>query len=143
VSPTRSTSSPVDAWLPYDSRLKSLSLVVQAVLYVLAGRAHFTATEFYMKIMPPYLPWHRELVYLSGVAEIVLGLALLHPATRVPAAWGIMALLVAVFPANVHHLMADGAGTGVPTWALWARLPFQGVLLAWAYWHTHATSAMG
>lgn len=127
----------MDSWLPYPgSAAKSASLLAQAVLYVLAGRAHFTATDWYLKLMPPYLPWHRELVLLSGGIEIVLGLALLHPATRVPAAWGIMALLVAVFPANIHHLAANGAGTGVPTWALWARLPFQAVLLAWAYWHT-------
>ena len=116
--------------------LKSVSAVLQGLFYVLAGRAHFTNPDFYLKIMPPYLPWHRELVFLSGVAEVVLGLGMLFPATRVWAAWGIIALLVAVFPANVYHLQSGGAGMDIPTWALWLRLPFQGLFLAWAYWHT-------
>lgn len=116
--------------------LKTASALVQGIFYVLAGRAHFTNPDFYLKIMPPYLPWHRELVFWSGVAEVVLGLGMLVPATRVWAAWGIMALLVAVFPANVYHLTSGGAGMDIPAWALWLRLPFQGVFLAWAYWHT-------
>lgn len=122
--------------LPYDSKLKSLSLVVMAVLYVMAGRAHFTQPDFYLKIMPPYLPWHRQLVWLSGVIEVALGLLLLVPQTRVWAAWGIVALLVAVFPANVYHYTSGGAGMDIPGWVLLARLPFQGVLIAWAWWHT-------
>lgn len=116
--------------------LKTVSALLQGLLYVFAGRAHFTNPDFYLKIMPPYLPWHVELVYLSGVAEIVLGVGMLFPATRVYAAWGIIALLIAVFPANVYHLTSGGAGMDIPAWALWARLPFQLVFLAWAYWHT-------
>ena len=117
-------------------QLKTASLIAMALLYIAAGRAHFTSTDFYLKIMPPYLPWHLELVYLSGAIEIALGVGLLIPATRVAAAWGVIALLIAVFPANVYHLTSGGAGTGFPRWALWARLPFQAVLIAWAYWHT-------
>ena len=96
--------------------LKTVSAVVQGIFYLVAGRAHFTNPDFFLKIMPPYLPWHLELVYLSGVAEILLGLGMLFPA--------------------VYHLQSGGAGMDLPTWALWLRLPFQGVFIAWAYWHT-------
>ena len=90
--------------------------------------------------MPAYLPWHRALVLLSGAAEFVLGVMLLIPVYSRPAAWGLVALLVAVFPANIHMAMTSAAPTpampGVsPFWA-WARLPLQGLLLAWAYWYT-------
>ena len=73
-----------------------------AAFYIVAGVNHFRAPEFYVAIMPPYLPWHLELVYLSGVAEIVCGVGLLIPRTRVLAAWATIALLIAVFPANIH-----------------------------------------
>jgi uncharacterized membrane protein len=74
---------------------------VLAALFLVAGVGHFTSTEFFVKIMPPCPPFHRELVFLSGVLEIVLGLLLLNPKTTRLAAWGLMALLVAVFPANI------------------------------------------
>ncbi len=116
--------------------LKTLSVFLQGLFYIGTGQAHFTKTAFFLKIMPPYLPYPLELVYLSGVAEILLGLGLWIPATRPYAAWGIIALLFAVLPANVYMLTSGGAGMDFPTWALWLRLPFQGVLMALAYWHT-------
>jgi uncharacterized membrane protein len=106
---------------------------------VLAGVAHFVRTDVYLPMMPPYLPAHRELILLSGVAEVVLGLAVLVPQTRRLAAWGIILLLIAIFPANLHIAMHDvplfGATQGAGIWN-WVRLPFQGVLIAWAWWYT-------
>ena len=102
-----------------------------------AGANHFVSPEFYVQIMPPYLPWHLPLVWISGVAEILLGVLLLIPKTRQLASWGLVALLVAVFPANLHmalnDVMIDGA-PAAPAWALWLRLPLQAVLIAWAWW---------
>jgi uncharacterized membrane protein len=107
------------------------------LFFIAAGIGHFVMAEFFLAIMPPYIPWHHFFVYLSGVAEIALGVALLIPATTRLAAWGLIALLIAVFPANIHmalnpELFAD---FGTPT-ALWVRLPLQGVLIAWAFWYT-------
>ncbi len=121
------------------SRIKTVLLYVMGVVYVFAGVLHFVATEGYVKIMPSYLPWHLELVYLSGVAEIVCGIGLVIPQTRVIAAWATVALLIAIFPANinvaVYNLPMGGAteGAGVLNWV---RLPIQFVLIAWAWWYT-------
>jgi uncharacterized membrane protein len=115
-----------------------ITLVLMAGLYVLAGLNHFREPEFYLKMMPPYLPAHAALVFLSGVAEVGLAAALLVPPLRPWAAWGLIALLIAVFPANLHVaiynialLGAEGAG-----WINWARLPLQLVLIAWAWCYT-------
>lgn len=106
------------------------------ILFILAGINHFVKTDFYVAIMPPYLPWHLELVYLSGVLEVLLGAMLLVPKFTVLAAWGLIALLIAVFPANVHMAMHPELYPSIPAIALWLRLPLQGVLVAWAYWFT-------
>ncbi|HVM97496.1 MAG TPA: DoxX family protein, partial [Candidatus Acidoferrales bacterium] len=82
-------------------RLKQVLLYLMAVFYVFAGYMHFAKPDFYMPMMPPYLPWHAELVFLSGVAEVICGIGLLFPATRQLAAWATIALLIAVFPANL------------------------------------------
>jgi uncharacterized membrane protein len=116
--------------------VKLASLVLMSLFYVSAGIRHFTAPEFYLRIMPPYIPFHEAMVILSGVAEIVLGAALLVPRLRVYAAWGIIALLVAVFPANIHAAVADIRVGNAPIWANWVRLPFQALFIAWAWWHT-------
>lgn len=102
-----------------------------AILFAVAGALHFFITDTYMRVMPPYLPFPYALVLISGAAEIAGGLGLLFPQTRHLAAWGLIALLVAVFPANVN--MAQ-AGTMGPPWALWARLPLQAVLIWWVWW---------
>jgi uncharacterized membrane protein len=116
--------------------LKTVSLYVMAAFYVGAGLAHFAMPKFFLRIMPPYIPWHRPIVYLSGVAEIGLGVLLVLPQYTTWAAWGIIALLVAVFPANLYHYTSGGAGMRVPQWALVLRLPLQLVLMGWAYLHT-------
>jgi uncharacterized membrane protein len=106
-----------------------------AALFVVGGVGHFVATDVYMKIMPPYLPYHRPLVLLSGVFEVVLGLLLMLPATSRLAAWALIALLVAVFPANVFMYQHPERFPLPPTLLL-LRLPLQGVLILWAYAYT-------
>jgi uncharacterized membrane protein len=105
-----------------------------ALLFAGVGLLHFLAPANFLRIVPPYLPTPLLLVYLSGAAELVGGLGLLLPATRRAAGWGLLALLVAVFPANVYMLQAHGAGLAVPLWALWLRLPLQAVLMGWVWW---------
>lgn len=104
--------------------------------FVFAGIMHFVKPRAYERIVPPYLPRHRELVIASGAAEIAGGLATMHPATRrAGSAWSI-ATLIAVFPANVQMaLNAPDYEDSVPggAAALWARLPVQALFIAWAY----------
>ncbi len=109
---------------------------VMALLYVVAGGLHFVVPELYVQIVPPVLPAALALVYLSGVAEIAVGLGLLVPRTRSYAAWATIALLVAIFPANVYMAVSmvtiEGTGGGDPSVLVrWARLPLQGVLILW------------
>ena len=106
-----------------------------AILFILAGIGHFAKPEFYMKIMPPYLPWHQVLVLVSGGFEIALGVCLLIPSTSRLAAWGIIALLIAVFPANLY-MYQHRELFGMSPMALLIRLPLQGLLILWAYAYT-------
>ena len=110
--------------------------VLMGGLYVVAGVGHFVATRLYMSIMPDYLPAHRELVLLSGVAEIAGGVGVMVPQTRRAAAWGIVLLLVAVMPANVWMAQHAECYPSVPLWAIWLRLPLQLLLIWWAWLYT-------
>lgn len=104
--------------------------------FILAGYNHFRDPEFYLKIMPPYIPWHRAMIIISGVAEILGGLGVLIPQTRLWAGWGLMLLLVAVFPANIYSALEgiNPVNPKAPGWVLWVRLPFQGVFMYWVWW---------
>ncbi len=115
-------------------RTRTILRWLLGVDFVAAGINHFVAPRFYLAIMPPALPWPLALVHISGVAEILGGLGVLVPSTRKPAGWGLIALLIAVFPANIYAAV-HGAGS-IPPWILWARLPFQIVFIAWVYWTT-------
>ncbi|MFB6256520.1 MAG: DoxX-like family protein [Haloplanus sp.] len=111
-------------------------------MYVLAGALHFVVPELYVQIVPPAFPARLALVYLSGIAEIAVGVGILLPRTRRLAAWATVALLVAVFPANVymatHGVVIEGLPGGGDPSALvrWGRLPLQGVLILWALRYT-------
>lgn len=118
------------------ANIKTASLYFMGIGYILAGIAHFIVPEFYLKIMPPYLPWHKELVLISGLIEMALGALLFLPQYRKAAAWGIIVLLVAVFPANVYLAQTNGEPLGITATAAWARLPIQVLLIVWAWWHT-------
>jgi uncharacterized membrane protein len=121
------------------------------ISYVLAGCLHSVAPKMYERVVPPRFPRPRSLVYLSGIAEIALGVGVLFERTRRLSAWGLIALLVAVFPANVYMATGDDFDPReVPAQlrdphgaALWARLPLQVVLVAWAWWYTDKSSSSG
>ena len=104
-----------------------------AVFFVIAGIGHFVKPETYLKMMPPYIPFHLQMIYLSGVIEIILGILVLPEKTRKLAGWGIIALLIAVFPANIHIALNPEAFSPVAPWILWARLPFQAVFGFWVW----------
>jgi uncharacterized membrane protein len=112
--------------------------VILAAIFVTAGALHFLVPTPFVQIVPPYLPWPLTLVYVSGAFEILGGCGILVPRLRRAAGWGLIALLIAVFPANLHMALGDVQvrGLGLPAWALWVRLPVQGVLIAWAWWCT-------
>ncbi len=109
---------------------------VLGLLFAAAGVNHFLMPATYVATMPPYLPWPLALVYLSGVAEVALGVLLLIPRYQSPAAWGLIALLIAIFPANLHMALNPEQFPDIPPVALWIRLPLQVLLIAWAYWFT-------
>jgi uncharacterized membrane protein len=108
-----------------------------AALFIVGGIAHFLMPNVYMRIMPPYLPYHRALVLASGVFEVALGILLLIPRTSHLAAWGLIALLIAVFPANLF-MYQHSEQFHVSPILLLLRLPLQGLLILWAYLYTRS-----
>ena len=110
-----------------------MSAVAMGLLYVVAGVNHFRVPRVYERMMPPWLPAHRELVLLSGAFEVLLGVGVVVPATRTLAAYGVIALLLAVFPANVQMFREPEKWAKVPRWLLVLRLPLQGLLVWWAW----------
>lgn len=106
------------------------------ILYVLAGLNHFRNPRMYEKIIPPYLPNPKLLNYLSGIAEIILGIGVCIPLLSKFSAWGIIALLIAVFPANLYMFTNKKAGFGLSKTILLIRLPIQILLMIWAYFYT-------
>jgi len=119
--------------------LQVIALWALAIAMIAIGVLHFVRPQPFVRIVPDYLPAPLALVYISGFFEILGGLGLLLPATRAWAAWGLIALYVAVFPANIHmltHNISLDPKKPIPRWALWLRLPFQLVFIAWAYWFT-------
>ena len=113
----------------------SFARTLTGAVFVGAGLLHFLVPGAYEKIVPPYLPLHRELVYLSGAAEVLGGLGLFTRRTRSAAGIGLILLLLAVLPANVQMLL-DARAAGKPPWwltLLWLRLPLQAALIAWVW----------
>jgi uncharacterized membrane protein len=109
-----------------------------ASFFSFAGTMHFVVPRAYEAIVPPVLPRKRELVVVSGMAEIAGGVAVLAPRTRSAARWWLLALLVAVFPANIHMAVKPEEVPGldlerIPRWALWARLPLQPLCMLWVW----------
>lgn len=120
------------------SRKKTATMFILAGLTILVGVSHFTSPQQFVDIMPPWIPLHLQLVWLSGFFEILGGVGLLIPQTRRYAAWGLIALYVAVFPANIHMALNNVPFNGqpVPPVLLWLRLPMQAVFVGVAYWFT-------
>ena len=116
--------------------IKLLTIGLMSFFYITTGIKHFTEPEWFLQIVPPCLPYKLELVYISGFLEILLGVMLLIPATRFYAAWGLILLLIAVYPANIYLAQTNGAAMNTTPLVAWGRLPFQFVFIALAYWHT-------
>lgn len=116
--------------------MKEILLLLMAIFYLAAGYMHFKKPWFYYKITPKALKkWQKPINIIVGVAEILGGIGLLIPATQSAAAWGIILLLIAVFPANIYMAMDEKASLGIDKWKLLVRLPLQFLLIAWAYWY--------
>ena len=117
---------------PSDARPGSRRLL--AAFFIVSGVNHFVSPRFYRAIVPPRLQHEaRRVVDVSGVAEIAGGLGVLLPATRRPAGVGLIALLAAVFPANLYMARAPERFRRIPRWALYARLPLQPLMMWWAW----------
>ena len=117
------------------ARLRAGARWLLAIAFVVAGAAHFVRPEIYLAMMPPWLPWPAALNLIAGGAEILGGVGLLVPRMRRAAGWGLIALLIAVFPANLHVALAGKMpGTDFSPTVLWWRLPFQAVFIAWVWW---------
>lgn len=117
--------------------IKGILRVVFASIFIMAGVLHFVKTDFFMGIMPPVIPWHLFWVYLSGIFEIGLGIMLLLPKFSRVAAYGLIVLLIAVFPANIYMAMNPQLFLEFSPTGLYLRLLIQFILIGWAYWFTY------
>ncbi|WP_431134997.1 DoxX family protein [Psychroserpens mesophilus] len=108
---------------------------VMPALYIVAGMMHFIKPKSYMRIMPQYLPNHKLLVYLSGIAEIGLGIAICIPALKVFAVYGIITMLLIFLLVHFYMLSGEKASAGIPKWILIIRIPLQFGLMYWAWWY--------
>ena len=125
------------------THIKNISIYIMSLLYVLVGIKHFSDPNFFLKIMPEYLNYHLELVYISGFFEILFGVLLIFKKTRFFGAWGVFILLICVFPANIYLFNSEAAQIALDISKSQAliRLPFQIPLLILAYWHSNEKSS--
>ena len=123
--------------------VKTIFRILLGLFFIIGGAAHFASPDPYIKMMPPYIPFHLAMVYLSGVVEIAGGVLVLIPATQRIGGWVLMLTLLAIFPANVH--MAINGVQPFPfeisQAGAWGRLPVQGLFWAWVWWTCLAKSA--
>jgi uncharacterized membrane protein len=116
-------------------RLQTVARWLVAIFFLVAGANHFRSPEIYLGMMPPWLPWPEALNYISGAVEMLGGIGLLWVPVRRLAGWGLIALLIAVFPANIYvATQGQMSGLDVSPLTLWLRLPFQAVFIAWVWW---------
>ena len=125
------------------THIKNISIYIMSLLYILVGIKHFSDPNFFLKIMPEYLKFHLELVYISGFFEILFGILLIFKKTRFFGAWGVFILLICVFPANIYLYNSEAAQIALDISKSQAlmRLPFQIPLLILAYWHSNEKSS--
>lgn len=102
-------------------------------IYIIAGIMHFIKPKVYLRIMPKYLPYHKPLVFLSGLAEIVLGMGLFFRTTKNLSIYGIIAMLILFLLVHFYMLSSEKASAGLPKWLLLIRLPIQFILMYWAF----------
>ena len=117
-------------------RIKLITMYIMSIFYISVGINHFVEPEWFIQIVPPYLSkYDLELVYTSGVFEVVFGALILFKKTRYYAAWGLILTKAAVFPANIYLAQSDGVAMGTSAAVAWYRLPFQSLFIVLAYWH--------
>ena len=109
-----------------------------SLFYIGAGISHFINPDWFVRIVPPILPFNIAIVYISGITEIILGSLLIFPRTRFIAGWGLILLLLAVYPANIYVALTNGKAMDTTPMMAWGRLPFQFVFIGLAYWHSKA-----
>jgi len=124
------------------SRIKTFFLILLSVFFTYAGIDHLVSPDFYVSIMPPWIPAHLELVYLSGVFEVMGGVGVLIPRFRAFAGAGLVALLIAVYPANLHMAFNPHLFPDIPVVALYIRLALQFLAFYWAYTVTRPDSTL-
>ncbi|MBT8305741.1 MAG: hypothetical protein KJN85_02270 [Maribacter sp.] len=108
-------------------------LYFMAAMYIIAGIMHFIKPKAYLRIMPRYLPEHKLLVGLSGLAEIILGIGLCFSLTKNSAVYAIILMLIFFLPVHFYMLSGEKAAAGIPKWILLLRIPLQFGLMYWAY----------
>ena len=121
-----------------NSKIKPFSIIIMSLFYIIAGINHFINPVWYVRIVPPILPFKIVIVYITGILEIILGSLLFFPNTRFIAGWGLVILLVAIYPANIYVALTNGEAMDTTPIIAWGRLPFQFALITLAYWHSKA-----
>lgn len=113
-----------------------INTIIIGSLFIVIGIYHFVNPSFFLKIMPDYIPYHKAMVFWSGVAEILGGIGIMIPQTKIYAGWGLIVLLIAVFPANIDMFLKayQKHGMTIYTWLTLLRLPLQFVLMYWVFW---------
>jgi uncharacterized membrane protein len=122
-------------------RLRQIARVAAAIFFAMTGIMHFLHPATYAKIVPPFIPRPVTMVYVSGAAEIAGGIGILWRPVRRAAAWGLVALLLAVFPANIYMALdrVQVTANPLPAWVLWARMPLQAAFIWWILWCTEGS----
>jgi uncharacterized membrane protein len=135
-----STAAPAKDQMTRKSTKEKLRIIL-AICIIVVGVMHFVVSDSFVKIVPDYLPYHLGLVYISGFFEILGGIGILVPPVSQAAAWGLLILFIAVFPANINMAVNAIDLPYIPDSSLlrWGRLPLQAVLIAWAWWYTRST----
>jgi len=118
------------------NRIKIITMYIMSIFYISVGINHFVDPDWFVQIVPLYLSrYDLELVYISGVCEVMFGVLILFKKTRYYAALGLIVTLAAVFPANIYLAQSDGVVMGTSAAIAWYRLPFQSLFIVLAYWH--------
>jgi uncharacterized membrane protein len=120
--------------------VKNVFLAIFVFFYVSSGVNHFLTPDFYLKLMPPYIPYPLQIIYLSGVIEILLGVGAAIPRFRARAAWAVIFMLISFMPVHIHMVVHPELYPDVPEIGLWLRIVVQGVLIWWAYGYAKAIS---
>jgi len=118
-------------------KFKSATVYIMGLFYIVVGVKHFQDLDWFIRIIPPILPFKMVLVYVSGFFEVLFGILLMIPKTRFVAGWGLILLLISVYPANIYLALTNGAAMDTTPIIAWGRLPFQFVFIGLAYWHTN------